>query len=166
MKRIFLLLSVVSTLTFTSCNNDDDINIDTDTISEVFEVANVNFIADGDFTVTIPLEPQIFASDVVLVYRLSGTDPLGDDIWEQIPTTYFLDEGALDYFTDFSRNSVSIYLDAEFDPLLRQDFSLNQVFRIAIVPGFFSNSVDVSDYDAVMNALSNSGNEVQVIETR
>ncbi|QYJ68161.1 hypothetical protein [Flavobacterium litorale] len=165
MKRIFLLLSVVSTLVFTSCNNDDDI-IDTDTISEVFEVPNVNFIADGDFTVTIPLEPQIFTSDVVLVYRLSGTDPLGDDIWEQIPTTYFLDEGTLDYFTDFSRNSVSIYLDAEFDPLLRQDFSLNQVFRIVIVPGFFSNSVDVSDYDAVMNALNTSGNGVQVIETR
>ncbi|NDI98077.1 hypothetical protein GWA97_03220 [Flavobacterium sp. LaA7.5] len=169
MRKIFLLLSVVGTLAFTSCNNDDDVvYVDNDTISEVFEVANVNFIETGDYTVTIPLEPQIYSSDVVLVYRLSGIDPLGADIWEQVPTRYYLAEGTLDYFTDFSVNSVSIYLDADFDPMLRQDFSLNQVFRIVIVPGYFSDTVNVNDYDAVMSALSaNGGNqEIQVIETR
>ncbi|KAF2518449.1 hypothetical protein E0W68_08975 [Flavobacterium salilacus subsp. salilacus] len=169
MRKIFLLLSVVGTLAFTSCNNDDDVvYVDNDTISEVFEVANVNFIETGDYTVTIPLEPQIYSSDVVLVYRLSGIDPLGADIWEQVPTRYYLAEGTLDYFTDFSVNSVSIYLDADFDPMLRQDFSLNQVFRIVIVPGYFSDTVNVNDYDAVMSALSASGGnqEIQVIETR
>jgi hypothetical protein len=167
MRKIFLLLSVVGTLAFTSCDNDDDVYVDNDTISEVFEVANVNFVETGDYTVTIPLEPKIYSSDVVLVYRLSGTDPLGDDIWEQVPTRYYLDEGTLDYFTDFSVNSVAIYLDADFDPILRQDFSLNQVFRIVIVPGYFSDTVNVNDYDAVMSALSAGGNqEVQVIETR
>ena len=166
MRKIFLLLSVVGTLAFTSCNNDDD-RIDNDTISEVFEVTNVNFVDTGDYTVTIPLDPTIYSSDVVLVYRLSGTDPLGDDIWEQVPTRYYLDEGTLDYFTDFSVNSVAIYLDADFDPILRQDFSLNQVFRIVIVPGYFSDTVNVNDYDAVMSALSTGGNqEVKVIETR
>ncbi len=167
MRKIFLLLSVVGTLAFTSCDNDDDVYIDNDTISEVFEVANVNFVDTGDYTVTIPLNPTIYSSDVILVYRLSGTDPLGDDIWEQVPTRYYLDEGTLDYFTDFSVNSVAIYLDADFDPILRQDFSLNQVFRIAIVPGYFSDTVNVNDYDAVMSALSAGGSQqVKVIETR
>ena len=165
MRKIFLLLSVVGTLAFTSCDNDDDVTyIDNDTISEVFEVDNVNFVESGDYTVTIPLDPKIYSSDVVLVYRLSGTDPLGDDIWEQVPTRYYLDEGTLDYFTDFSVNSVAIYLDADFDPLLRQDFSLNQIFRIVIVPGYFSDMVDVNDYDAVMSALGKGGNQVQVVD--
>ncbi len=166
MRKIFLLLSVVGTLAFTSCDNDDDVvYIDNDTISEVFEVDNVNFVETGDYTVTIPLNPKIYSSDVVLVYRLSGVDPLGDDIWEQVPTTYFLPEGELNFFTDFSVNSVAIYLDAEFDPLLRQDFSLNQVFRIAIVPGYFSDTVDVNDFDAVMSALNAGGtHEIKVID--
>jgi hypothetical protein len=160
MKKILLLFSAVGMLTLTGCNNDD--NGDSDTISEVFEVDNVNFIESGDFTVTIPLEPKIYSSDVVLVYRLSGSDPQGADIWEQIPTTYFLDEGELNFFTDFSVNSVAIYLDSTFDPMLRQDFSLNQVFRIAIVPGYFSNTIDTSDYNAVMSALSEKNGEVTI----
>lgn len=165
MKKILLLLTIVSTVVFTSCSNDDDVYIDNDTLTEVFEVNNVNFIAAGNYTVTIPLNPQIFSSDVVLVYRLTGFDSLGDDIWELVPTVYFLDEGDLNYFTDFSRNSVSIYLDATFDPMLRQDFSLNQTFRIAIVPGYFSDNIDVTNYDAVMNALHiTSDNDFQIIE--
>ena len=160
MKKILLLCSAVGMVSLASCNNDD--NGDNDTISEVFEVDNVNFIESGDYTITIPLEPRIYSSDVVLVYRLSGADPQGADIWEQIPTTYFLDEGELNFFTDFSVNSVAIYLESTFDPMLRQDFSLNQVFRIAIVPGYFSSTVDTSDYNAVMSALSEKNGGVTI----
>lgn len=161
MKKIFLLLSAISTLALTSCGSDDD-HVDYDTISEVFEVTNVDFIAAGDYTVTIPLDPRIYSSDVVLVYRLSGTDPLGDDIWELIPTTYHLDEGTLDYFTDFSVNSVAIYLEADFDPGLTPDFSLNQIFRIVIVPGYFSENIDTSNFNAVMSAMEEQNGPIQI----
>lgn len=165
MKKIFLLLATFGLLTLSGCNNDDDRIInsggDGDTISEVFEVSNVNFVAAGDYTVTVPLEPEIYSSDVILVYRLTGLDPEGDDIWEQIPTTYNLPEGALSYFTDFSVNSVAIYLDATFDPMLRQDFSLNQIFRIVIVPGYFSETLNSTDYNEVMNSLRQSQIEVK-----
>jgi hypothetical protein len=46
--------------------------------------------------------------------------------------------------------------------MLRQDFSLNQVFRIAIVPGYFSSTVDTSDYNAVMSALSEKNGGVTI----
>ena len=64
-------------------------------------------------------------------------------------------------FTDFSVNSVSIYLESNFDPMLRQDFSLNQIFRIVIVPGFFSEMLDSTDYDSVINSLREGNIEIQ-----
>jgi len=159
MKKIFLLLTVIG-LSLTSCSDDD---VDRDTFSEVFEVDNVNFLQSGNFSVTVPLNPQIYASDVILVYRLAGANSQGNDIWEPIPTTYNLAEGQLNYFFDFSRNDVVVYLDSDFDPMLRQDFSLGQVLRIVIVPGYFSQSVDINNYDAVISALNTKqGGEVQI----
>ncbi len=155
MKKIFLLLSIIGTLTLSGCsvNDDDGGYVDNDTISEVFFVDNVNFTAPGDFQAIIPLSPKIFASDVILVYRFTGVNALGNDIYEMLPTTYFLDEGELNFFFDHSVDDVVLYLESDFDPMLRQDFSLNQSFKIVIVPGYFSSTVDVSNHDAVMSAL-------------
>ncbi|MCW4468522.1 hypothetical protein OGH69_06075 [Flavobacterium sp. MFBS3-15] len=154
MKKIFLLLSIIGTFTFSSCTVNDDDGHDNDTISEVFIVDNVNFIASGDFQAIIPLNPKIYASDVILVYRWAGVNALGSDIWEPIPTSYSFDNGdELKYFFDYSVDDVVVYLESNFDPMLRQDFSLNQSIKIAIVPGYFSTTVDTSNHDAVMSAL-------------
>ncbi|AWH86638.1 hypothetical protein HYN59_16660 [Flavobacterium album] len=168
MKKIFLLLTtVIGTLAFTSCTNNDD-RVDNDTISEVFEVDNVNFTATGNFRVTVPLNPSIYSSDVILLYRLSGSTSNGKDIWEPVPTSYTFNAGTaneenLKYFFDFSQDDITIYLEADFDPLTRQDFSLNQVFRVAIVPGYFSQTVNTNDFDAVMSAISaQNGSDVQI----
>lgn len=159
MKKIFLLLSIVSVLGLTSCGSDD---IGPDTYPEVFEVDNVNFIASGDFQALIPLEPKIYSTDVVLVYRLAGTNQLGSDIWEPIPTTYNLPEGQLDYNFDFSQDDVVLYLDTTFDPMLRQDFSLNQVFRIVLVPAWMAKDLNTNDYDAVMSAVKDQKGSVEI----
>ncbi|MFD2602036.1 hypothetical protein [Flavobacterium suzhouense] len=163
MKKIFLLLSIVSVFGLTSCNNDDNGNYtDYDTYPEVFEVDNVNFVASGNYQALVPLNPKIYSSDVVLVYRLSGTNQLGNDIWEPIPTTYNLPQGQLNYNFDFSQDEVVIYLDATFDPIERQDFSLNQVFRIVLVPGWVAQNLDSNNYDVVMSALKNQKGAVQI----
>jgi len=163
MKKIFLLLSIVSVFGLTSCSNDDD-RPDNDTFPEVFEVNNVNFIASGNFQALVPLSPKIFSSDVVLVYRLAGANQLGNDIWEPIPTTYNLTEGQLNYNFDFSQDEVVLYLDTTFDPMLRQDFSLNQVFRIVLVPGYVAQNLDSKNYDVVMSALkaNNGSKEIEI----
>jgi hypothetical protein len=159
MKKIFLLLSIVSVFGLTSCGSDD---IGPDTYPEVFEVDNVNFIASGDFQALIPLEPKIYSTDVVLVYRLAGTNQLGNDIWEPIPTTYNLPQGQLDYNFDFSQDDVVIYLDADFDPMLTQQFSLNQVFRIVLVPAWMAKDLNTNDYDAVMSAVKDQKGSVEI----
>ncbi|MHA3788595.1 hypothetical protein ACX0HA_10325 [Flavobacterium hauense] len=163
MKKIFLLLSIVSVFGLASCSNDDD-RPDNDTFPEVFEVNNVNFIASGNFQALVPLSPKIFSSDVVLVYRLAGANQLGNDIWEPIPTTYNLTEGQLNYNFDFSQDEVVLYLDTTFDPMLRQDFSLNQVFRIVLVPGYVAQNLDSKNYDVVMSALkaNNGSKEIEI----
>jgi len=90
MKRIFLLLAMVGMTAFQSCSDDDTADqIDTDTIAEVFEInQNTTFNAGNDYTISYPLIPQIYSSDMILVYRLSGDDG-GNDVWEALPQTYF-----------------------------------------------------------------------------
>lgn len=166
MKKIFLLLSIVSVFGLTSCNNDDD--VDYDTYPEVFETnPAVNFLPDADniYSVTVPLNPKIYPSDVVLVYRLAGTNNLGNDIWEPIPTDYDLDQGTLKYYFDFSQDDVVIYLVSSFDPAIRPDFSRNQIFRIALVPGYVAQNVDTNNYDAVMSAIKEVNNGSVQIKT-
>lgn len=163
MKKIFLLLSIVSVFGLTACSSDDD--VDFDTIPEVFETnPPVNFTAAGNYQVTVPLIPKILASDVVSVYRLSGANNLGNDIWEPIPTTYNLPQGTLNYNFDFSQDEVVIYLDATFDPMARQDFSLNQIFRIVLIPGYIAQDLDTNNYDAVMSAINqgNGGKQIEI----
>ncbi|MCO6146622.1 hypothetical protein [Flavobacterium sp. NRK1] len=164
MKKIFLLLSIVGVFGLTGCSNDDD--VDYDTYPEIFEVDNVNFTQSGDYQILVPLNPKILSTDVVLVYRLSGANDLGNDIWEPIPTSYDLPEGSLKYFFDFSQDDVVIYLDADFDPILRQDFSLNQIFRIVLVPGYVAENLDNNDFDTVMSAIkeANGSTEIKTIK--
>lgn len=163
MKKIFLLLSIVSVFGLTSCNNDDDVVVEQR--PEMFEPQNaINFVASGDYQAIIPLNPTIPATSSILVYRLSGANNFGNDIWEPIPTSYDLPEGTLKYFFDFSQDDVVIYLDSDFDPNLRQDFSLNQIFRIVIVPSYVAQNLNSNDYDTVMSAIkdANNGTPVQI----
>jgi hypothetical protein len=155
MKKIFLLLSIVSIFGLTACSNDDD-RVDHDTFPETFETKPVNFTAAGEYSVTVPLIPKILASDVVLVYRLSGVNNLGNDVWQPLPAFYDVPQGSLNYSFDFSQDDVVIYLNASFDPMLRQDLAFNQIFKIALVPGFVAKNLKSNDYDVVMSALENA----------
>lgn len=160
MKKIFLLLSIVSVFGLTSCNNDDDIIVEQR--PEVFEPAAINFLASGNYTVTVPLNPTIGYNETILIYRLSGSNNFGNDIWEPIPTTYNLQEGTLNYFFDFSMDDIVIYLDADFDPSLRPDFSLGQIFRVVILPGYVADNLNTNDYDTVMSAVKQAGGSAEI----
>jgi hypothetical protein len=176
MKKIFLLLAVVGTAILSSCEGPQGVPgpQGTNVEAEVFELRNVSFGLDNDnlYTIYQTLDPQILASDVLLIYRLGGTIDASTPIWDQIPNTYY-DIGALGnqlhYDFDFSQEDFTIYAGGNYDPGTTPSYLNNQTFRIVIIPGYFSNkgnsqnAVDLSDYKAVIKAYHINDSNVKVL---
>jgi hypothetical protein len=169
MKKIALLLVFIGFLSLQSCTRNDN-TADNDTISEVFELRNVNFnynSIDG-YTIYRTLSPQIYASDVLLIYRMSGTIDANTPIWQQIPRTLFLPQGELDYDFDFSKQDFTIYAGGTYDLATTPSYINNETFRIVIVPAYFSNKmsgkVDFSDYNAVIKAFNINDKNIKQLQ--
>lgn len=159
MKKLALLLVLIGFVSLQSCTVNEN-SVDNDTISEVFELRNVNFSynsIDG-YTIYRTLSPQIYASDVILIYRMAGTIDANTPIWQQIPRTLYLPQGELDYDFDFSKEDFTIYAGGTYDLATTPSYITNETFRIVIVPGYFSNKmahkVDLSDYNAVVKVFN------------
>ena len=155
MKRITIILAFIGMITLQGCTVNDN-HTDSDTISEVFEYSNVNFVPNN-FSVILAYPHAIFSSDMVLVYRLSGNFQ-GQDIWKLVPDTYYFDDGTLDfeYNYDFTRFDVNVYLNGFDLASISTAYRLNQVFRVVIIPGYFgkNSSLDYSEYNAVIKAFN------------
>lgn len=161
MKKIITILAVIGMFSFQSCTT----NTDNDTISEVFELKNVNFAynATDGYTIYQKLTPNIYSSDVVLIYRLTDVIDSNTPVWQLIPRTLFLSQGELDYDFDFSKEDFTIYAGGNYNLSTTPQYLNNQTFRIVIVPGSFSASIDKNNYPAVMAALKINENQVQKI---
>nr|WP_199002357.1 collagen-like protein [Flavobacterium sp. ASV13] len=167
MKKILTLFAVVGLIVFSSCEGpegppgQDGANGpkgDPGFVSEVFELQNINFSynkTDG-YNIYQKLNPVIYNSDVILIYRLAGTVNPTTPIWQQIPRTLYTSKGELDYDFDFSKEDFTIYAGGNYDLALTPEFLNKQTFRIVIIPGAFSttgksaNKPDYSDYNAVI----------------
>ena len=95
MKKITLLIAFIGMITLQSCTvNEVQDNVDNDTIAEVFELRNVNFSynsSTGGYFIYRSLNPQIYASDNILIYRMSDVIDSNTPVWQLIPRTlYFL----------------------------------------------------------------------------
>jgi hypothetical protein len=157
MKKILLLFAAVGIVSLSGCEGPQGppgINVE----SEVFELLNVNFTLDNnnEYTIYRTLNPVIFDSDNIIIYRLSGTIDPQTPIWQLIPRTLFLPEGELDYDFDFSREDFTIYAGGTYNLATTPSFLNGQTFRIVIIPGYFSSrrmdNVDLNDYNAVIEA--------------
>ena len=163
MKKIFLLIAITGSLIFASCEGDPGppgapgINI----LGQVFEVT-INFTDGNDFSrlVTIPSNVEVFESDVILVYWLEDVIPDGTggtiDVWSQLPQTIYLDGGgSFQYTFNHTFIDVLIFLQGDVDlTTLGSGFTIDQVFRIAIVPSEFA------DANLTMEQIMNSGDFV------
>lgn len=158
MKKITLILAFIGMITLQSCtvNDNDGDNIDNDTIGEVFEYSNVNFFPN-DYSVVLTYPHSIFTSDMVLVYRLSGTFQ-GEDIWKPLPETYYFGDGTLDlrYDFDFTRFDAQVYMEGFDLAGVSSSYRLNQVFRVLVIPADFGKTgkVNLNDYKAVIKAFN------------
>lgn len=154
MKKIFLFLAVASASFFASCSSDDDAPtyIDNDTYAESFEVTR-DFTAGNGYSNVIILDPPIFNSDVVLVYRRTIDE--GFAVWQQIPrTVYPTSGGEVDYDFNFDSETVKIFMLQEgADLSVLPQYTLNQTFKIVLVPAFVAQNVDTNNIDAVMSAV-------------
>lgn len=175
MKRIFLLLAFIGITTLSSCEGEPGPQgppgpSDGNTISEVFELQNVNFQLNqnNEYTIFQQLNPVLYDSDVMLIYRLSGTINAQTPIWQLIPRTLFLNEGELDYDFDFSAVDFTIYAGGTYNIATTPQFIQNQTFRIVIIPGYFSKgtSVDYTDYNAVIKNFNIDDSKITVLNKK
>lgn len=171
MKKISTLLAVIGMIVISSCTGPqgppgyDGLDGQDGLISEVFELKNVNFAynATDGYTIYRTLNPQIYASDVILIYRMTGTIDSTTPIWQLIPRTLFFPQRELDYDFDFSKEDFTIYAGGNYDLSLTPSYINNQTFRIVIVPGDFSASINKNNYAEVMAALNVKESQVQKI---
>jgi hypothetical protein len=168
MKKIFSLFAIVGLLVFSGCSDDDN-DVDYDTISGVFDVTNVSFTSENDYSKSVD-NPSTFSSDVILVYRSAGVETNGNRIWKLLPETYFTDDRGLDftYTFQFSNDYIDIFMDGFDLDGVNASFRLNQVFRIVIVPGSMlsknANKPDYSDYNAVIKKYNINDKNVKLLE--
>lgn len=175
MKKIVTLFVLVGSLVFTSCEGPDGPPGppgEDGLIAEVFELTNVSFVNDPSdspdlgYYIFRTLQPVIYDSDQILIYRKSGNINANTPIWQPIPRTLYLAQGELDYDFDFSKEDFTIYAGGTYNLALTPEYLNNQTFRIVIVPGYFSSAIDKNDYHAVVKALNISESEIQKIEVQ
>ncbi|RLZ10738.1 hypothetical protein [Faecalibacter macacae] len=156
MKKLLpLFLIALFSVFVVSCTTDDDnYTQDTDTISSVYDIKNVNFTYDNNgYNIFRQFQVPLYSSDVVLIYRQSATAN-GNPVWELLPKTYYLSDGnEVDYTFDFTVNDITIYAGGTFD-LTGSEFIRNQTFRVVVIPANFgrsANGINYENYDDVIN---------------
>lgn len=170
--KITLLLAFIGMIGLQSCTTQEYYVQDTydqDTISEVFEYTNVDLVPVNNYSVFLTYPHAIYTSDMVLVYRLSGVGPQGDE-WRLLPETYYFNDGTLDfgYMNDFTQFDVKVDLHGFDLTGLSNAFKLNQVFRVVVIPAFLNNKsanqIDYNDYKAVVKAYNINESKIQKIK--
>lgn len=162
MKRILSLITLFA-LVFTSCegpqgppgfdglDGQNGVNI----VAQAFEI-ELDFTEDNAYSFVEAYGPnfEVFPTDVALVY-ISWEVDNGEDIWRLLPQTAYFDDGELVYNYDFTQTDVRFFLDGTTDfSLLDDAFTLNQVFRVVVVPADNLGRLNVNDFDAVVNAYN------------
>jgi len=178
-KKITLILAFIGMISLQGCSvNETPQNIDYDTISEVFEYSNVDFLPNS-YSATLNFPHTIYSSDMVLVYRLSGVFQ-GEDVWKLQPETYYFGDGTLDfeYNFDFTRYDVNVYMNGyglfgdvkeKFITLWHNERTSKYLFSFNYIPSNFEgmligssvsdnlNTKKISKFK-VYNASINGGN--------
>ena len=105
---------------------------------------------------------------MTLVYLLWDTVPDNNgnpiDIWRLVPQVRYTNFGEFQYNYEFTNIDVDIFLEAP-DPLTLDQLPagdvLGQIFRVVIIPVDVDfNAVDITDYNAVMNAAGLTAQDI------
>lgn len=171
MKIAPLLISLAVLVSLNSCNNTSEIGPpgpkgdrgpvgpkgEPGESGYVIEWSDINFTAPN-YEVLLPHgDFEGVDSDVALVYLLWAVDDNDVEIWRQLPSTVFFEDGGiLQYNFDFSKYDVNLFLDGNVAlDELGGNWTDGWYARVVIVPGEFVDGgrIDFSDYHAVEEAL-------------
>tara|TARA_R110002033_G_scaffold48501_2_gene94795 strand:- start:17715 stop:18236 length:522 start_codon:yes stop_codon:yes gene_type:complete len=138
----------------------DGVNI----VGETYEVDNVDF-TPAENTVRFTFPQNIVNGDAILVYRLEDVQD-GLDIWEPLPTAtiFFEGGGFLQYRFNYTIGDVDIIIESDDLALIGDEFMLDQVFRIIVLPSDLIGTIDTSNINTVMAQLGLSKNDIHKID--
>jgi len=142
--------------------------------AQVFEVEGVDFtyIDEQNYYETVLTfdeftSYQLSDNDAVLVYQFDRTVPFDDgpdeNLWNQIPQNFFLEEGTIQFVPGHTIRDVEILITGNFDLInLDTNFTQGQIFRFVIVPGVAAEAkMDKSNIASVMSSLGVEEKDVQ-----
>ena len=145
MKKIFSLLSLATLLLLSSCYTEND-TIEIPSLSQVFETT-VDFTNANDYSqlVNIPLDIEVYESDVILVYWLEDviSDGTGGtiDVWTPLPQTIYTNQGSFQYSFNHTFIDVFLFLQGDINlDSISGGLTFNQTFRIAIIGAEFAKT--------------------------
>jgi len=164
MKKIFTLLAIAGLFILQSCTTSASFDIAPIARNEVFEITT-SFNSNNNYGKLVTFNPPIYSSDVVLVYRLAGSNSQGD-VWNLLPETYYFSNGALDfgYKFDYSNRDVDIYMIGSDLQSVTAAYRYNQVLRIVIVPANYAKTINKNSYSDVITALDIKENQIKKID--
>lgn len=132
-------------------------------VGQGFEV-EANFTGSNNYAqiFSIPENIEVFDTDIVVAYLLFEVDQeTGNDVWQQLPASFFFEDGELQYAFDHTISDVQLFLTGDTNlNTLGDEFTRNQIFRVAVLPVDYvsSSNIDLSNMDEVMGAVKDSEN--------
>ncbi|MFV0566321.1 MAG: hypothetical protein ACK5NB_10875 [Flavobacteriaceae bacterium] len=153
MKKIALLLT--SVILFMACEGPQGIPGNDGEIiaSSAFEI-DIDFTSANEHSFIENYGFSVYPTDVTLVYMVWETDN-GTEVWRQLPQYREFEDGTnLIYNFDFTQENVRFFLDGTTDfNALGPEWTLNQTFRVVVVPADNVGSLNSNDYNNVIKTL-------------
>ncbi len=160
MKKLSLLSSLLIIALFISCTGDPGpqgppgFDGADGLIGTIFEVeADFTEGNNYEYLVDIPTNIEVFDTDVIMAYILTGVDN-DVDIWEPLPQTLFFEGDILLYGFNHTFFDVNFFLDGTVDfASLDALYTDGVVFRVAVIPAAFAETTDLTNIKEVMSAM-------------
>ncbi|WP_397362601.1 dihydrolipoamide dehydrogenase [Olleya sp. R77988] len=160
MKRILSVITVVAFF-LTSCTGPEgpagyDGQDGVYLVGQSFETT-IDFTSTNGYqeSVEVPLDIDLYESDMVLVYHLRGQID-GYDVWKALPETIYVNATEeFQYNFEHNFDFVTIFIESHptFDfNILTDDERINQTFRVVVLPIDLVNSsrIDINNYNDVI----------------
>lgn len=175
MRKIFpFMMLALGSFFIYSCDSNDDVIVqqgdDYDTYSQMRDITG-SLNSSNNYAINVPI--NISNTDVVLVYRKV------EGVWQALPKNYYLNDvnglpfgRELEYNFVFDTQTVQIRTESNFNQTTEisasenNQYLANQTFRVVLVPASaakMSNSVDLTDYNAVVKYFNLDASKIKTI---